>query len=74
MSRFAKKVPDAKDLIDAAIEHTNEQLGMLTKQGGFIPSATFNRVRSHVKKENSHTRHHRRPHPDHHAFMRAQLG
>ncbi len=49
--RFERSIPDAKDLIDAAIEHTNEQLGMLTKQGGFIPSATFNRVRSHVKKK-----------------------
>ncbi len=47
--RFERILPDARDMIDPALEHTNEHLGTLTKQGGFIPVAAFLLIRTHVK-------------------------
>ena len=47
--RFHHTMPDASSLIPAAMEHTNEQLNVLTRHGNFISPVIFSRIRAHAK-------------------------
>jgi HD-like signal output (HDOD) protein len=47
--RFVKIVPNASELIAAALDHTHEQLTALTRHGNYITPSTFSRLRSHSK-------------------------
>ena len=47
--RFDRILPTACELIDPALSHTHQQVGQLSKQGGFIPTQMFARIAAHVK-------------------------
>lgn len=47
--RFEGIVPNASELIAAALDHTHEQLTALTRHGNYITPSTFSRLRSHSK-------------------------